>query len=119
MVLGVRTICAVGSDVVWLAERSAQSHNIIYDVMGLSCEAPGHCSQPRVHTVRCVCTTSDVVKSLTMSLVVHIVLCVPSLSDATLVLRTIERHQGKKRRGALPLQHKRGLQHMKDPRSAA
>lgn len=44
----------------------------------IGCAATEHQSWPVVHTVQCVRNTSDVVKSLTTLLVMHIVLCVPN-----------------------------------------
>lgn len=68
----------VGSDAVRSAVHAAQSHYIVNDIMVLSCAAPGYRSGPWVHTARCVCTTSDVIKSMMTLLVIHIIPCVPT-----------------------------------------
>lgn len=49
------------------AVHAAKSHDVVTYTMGLNCPAPGHRSQLRVHTARCVRATSDVVKSFQLN----------------------------------------------------
>lgn len=67
---------SVGNDVVWSGVHAAQSHDIINDVMGLSCAAPGYRSRLWIHTARCARTN---VKSLTTSLVFTLSRVYPAL----------------------------------------